>query len=174
VVVPGVEDAYVFGWLPDGQSYVLSGKEQGHKFHRGFVWNSSTNALRPITPEGSDREFAPTQGSQMLYRGPDRKWYAVSMSGGDPSAVPALQENDYLLQWGQDGHSVFLKEALSGAKLKISRVDLRTGARTVWKELVAPPGDRWVLQPQITPDGKSYAYTYHRDSGNLYRVEGLK
>jgi hypothetical protein len=69
---------------------------------------------------------------------------------------------------------VFLTESESGARLKIFRVDLGTGARAPWKEIVAPPGDRSVMDPVITPDGKSYAYRYYRSSGNIYLVEGLK
>jgi len=69
---------------------------------------------------------------------------------------------------------VFITESLSGARLKIFRVELRTGARALWKEIAALPGDQGVYNPRITPDGKSYAYTYFRNPGNLYLVDGLK
>jgi hypothetical protein len=62
--------------------------------------------------------------------------------------------------------------------LKVSRVDLITGKREHWREIV--PADPTALidveMPvfRMTPDGKSYAYTTWRYPSDLYLVEGLK
>ena len=64
--------------------------------------------------------------------------------------------------------------------LRIYRLDVSTGTRQFWKELVPP--DPSVLtdigsdpgQVRITPDGRSYAYTYWTFEGALYLAEGLK
>ena len=88
--------------------------------------------------------------------------------------VGFLKENDTPIRWTQDGHSMFVAESRSGARIKILRVNLDTGERAVWKEIVARSGDQRVSDPVITPDGKSYAYTHYRGSSDLYMVEGLK
>jgi hypothetical protein len=64
--------------------------------------------------------------------------------------------------------------------LRLHKLDLATGARQLWKELVPP--DPTVLidigsdpgQIRISPDGKSYAYTYWTFEGELYLAQGLK
>lgn len=175
VIVAGLEEeAYVQGWLSDGKSYVIRGKELGKKVFREFVWNPSTGALRPIAPEGISFGLVSTDGLQLLYCGPDMKWYAVSTSGGDARAVQGLKESDNPIRWGQDGHSVFVTEFHADWKLRIFRVNLETGERAVWKEIVVPPGDQTVGGAVITPDGKSYAYEHQRGSSELYLAEGLK
>jgi Tol biopolymer transport system component len=175
VTVTGLEEeAYVHGWLPDGKRYVMWGKERGKKVFREFVWNPSTRALRPITPESISFDLVSTDGLQLLYRGPDMKWYAVSTSGGDARAVRGLKESDNPICWGQDVRSVFVTESDANGKLRFLRVNLEAGERTVWKEIVAPPGDQRVGGAVITPDGRSYAYDHQRGSSELYLAEGLK
>lgn len=58
----------------------------------------------------------------------------------------------------------------------ITRVDLATGKRTPWKQIV--PADAAGVDAiggiAITPDEKSYVYSYGRTLSDLYVVEGLK
>jgi hypothetical protein len=58
---------------------------------------------------------------------------------------------------------------------RISLVDLATGRRSVWRELVPrdPAGIMNVYQPIVTPDGRTYAYGWHRAISDLYLVDGL-
>jgi hypothetical protein len=89
------------------------------------------------------------------------------------------RDGDVPLQWSADGRDLFVREA-DNLALRIFRLDLSTGARRFWKELVPP--DPTVLidigsdpgQIRLTPDGKSYAYTYWTFEGDLYLAEGLK
>ena len=55
-------------------------------------------------------------------------------------------------------------------------VDIETGVRRFWKELTPPdPAGVLAISPiLITPDGKSYVYSYRRQLDDLYLVENLK
>jgi hypothetical protein len=55
-------------------------------------------------------------------------------------------------------------------------LDVATGRRTLWKDILPPdPAGILGLWPiLITPDGKSYAYSYRRILGDLYLAEGFK
>jgi hypothetical protein len=58
---------------------------------------------------------------------------------------------------------------------KVFRLDLASGRKTLWKQLV--PGDSAgvaTIDPiLITPDGKTFVYGFHRTLADLYLVEGL-
>jgi len=98
---------------------------------------------------------------------------------GEPRPLPGYRDGDLPLQWSSDGRSLFVREA-GNLTLRIFALDVTTGARHFWKEL-APP-DPTVLtdiatdpgQIRLTPDGKSYAYTYWTFEGELYLAQGLK
>jgi hypothetical protein len=58
----------------------------------------------------------------------------------------------------------------------VNRVNIVTGERTLWKELIPDDaaGVSEVTQPLPTPDGRYYVYTYIRLISDLYLVDGLK
>jgi hypothetical protein len=76
--------------------------------------------------------------------------------------------------WKLDGESVFAANPWDGPVLRIYLVNLKTGTRTLWKEMRSAPGDESLSYPNITPDGISYVYQNRRVSGDIYLVEGLK
>jgi eukaryotic-like serine/threonine-protein kinase len=59
---------------------------------------------------------------------------------------------------------------------KVYRVELASGKKSVWKEIAPldPTGISTIGPVLMTPDGKTYAYGFHRTVGDLYLVEGLK
>lgn len=61
--------------------------------------------------------------------------HLYSVDGGPPEAIPWLEAGEMALNWSPDGHSVFLRERPYEAA-RIARLDLRTGRREPWKELM--------------------------------------
>ena len=63
--------------------------------------------------------------------------------------------------------------------LRIDRVEIPSGKRTPWKQL-APLDLAGVDTPgrggffAVTPDGRTYAYSYERSLSTLYLVDGLR
>jgi hypothetical protein len=55
-------------------------------------------------------------------------------------------------------------------------VDSVTGKRTLWKQIspADPAGVDAIQGIAITPDEKSFVYSYRRRLSDLYLVEGLK
>ena len=61
--------------------------------------------------------------------------------------------------------------------MTIFRVELESGRRTLWKTL--SPADPVGVEfaggaAVITPDGRSYCYSYLRRLGDLFILDGLK
>jgi Tol biopolymer transport system component len=164
-------------WLPDGERLLIEGQEPGGKI-RCYVIGLAGGAPRPITPEGTSFEAMT----------PDGKWVLCSAKGqavlypvenGEPRPLPRPPNPEVLeylgtLAWADDDHTVFVAE--SGVPARILRLDIHTWQKTLWKE-VAPAdiaGVRMVQPVLITPDGRSYVYTFRRVLSDLYLAEGLR
>jgi hypothetical protein len=84
--------------------------------------------------------------------------------------------SDDAVGWSEDGQTIW---ALAGRRLpaRIVRIDLATGKRTPWREIVDadPAGlNPTFMRLYVSDDGKSYASGYARTLSDLYLVAGLK
>jgi eukaryotic-like serine/threonine-protein kinase len=163
-------------WLVDGRRYVFSGKEPGHAA-RIYRQDSSDPKPVPISPEGIDPlvMILSPDGQQVVGIGPDEKAYAYPVAGGEPQVVRGIEPGEQPIEWSADGKAMYLYKP-GDLPAKVYRLDLATGHKILWKELI-PSDSAGVsrLGPIIiTPDGKSCLYGYHRVLSDLYLVEGLK
>jgi serine/threonine protein kinase/Tol biopolymer transport system component len=163
-------------WLPDGKGYVFAGNEPGRGV-RLYLQELSGGAPKPISPEGVDATaFAVSpDGQSVVGTGPDEKGYYYSISGGDPRVVNGMEPGDLPIIWNKDGKSLYLYRT-GEVPAKVFQLDLATGKKIVRKEIVPldPTGVSTIGPIQMTPDGKTYVYGFHRTLGDLYLVEGLK
>jgi serine/threonine protein kinase/Tol biopolymer transport system component len=163
-------------WFPDGKRFVFSGNEPG-KGVRLYTQDLSGGTPKPISPEGVDATaFAVSPDSQLVVgTGPDGKGYFYPVAGGDPRVVKGIESGDIPIIWGQDGRSIYLYRT-GEVPAKVYQLDLASGKKTVRKEIVPvdTTGVSTIGPIQMTPDGKTYVYGFHRTLGDLYLVEGLK
>jgi hypothetical protein len=132
---------------------------------------------RPLTPEGvswTGSSVSP-DGRSLLARGPDGRLAVYPVETGEPRPVPGMQPDEQPVGWTADGRSIFVTR-LSGVPGVISILDLASGQRTAWKELLPPDptGVEQVGPDVITPDQKAYVYSYRRALGDLYLATGMK
>jgi eukaryotic-like serine/threonine-protein kinase len=163
-------------WLPDGQRFLFSGKEPGHAA-RIYRQDSPDAKPVPVSPEGIDPlvlVLSP-DGQQVVGVGPDEKAYFYPVAGGEPKAVPGIEPGEQPIQWSDDGKTIYFYR-LGDLPAKVYRLDLSTGHKTLWKELMPSDsaGVSRIGPILLTPDGKSCFYGYHRILSDLYLVEGLK
>ncbi len=90
------------------------------------------------------------------------------------AGLPGLDDQDALIRFSADGNSLYV--AQGDLPIKVYRLDLATGRRELWKEIVPSDlaGLLYVRPPNLSADGKSYAYEYFRVLHQLFLVEGLK
>jgi hypothetical protein len=70
---------------------------------------------------------------------------------------------------------LFVSELEEPSFLKISRLDVSTGRKEVWKELRTPdPVGVSIATVVMTPDGATYAYSFQRDITTLFLIGGLR
>src|SRR3984893_5751440 len=163
-------------WLPDGKQFVFSGNEPGRGV-RLYLQDVNGGKAQAITPEGvNGTAFAVSSDGQLVAAiGPDLKGSLYPISGhGQPRVIPGLQPGDLATSWSQDGRALFVYQP-GEVPAKVYRVDLATGQRTLWKQLVPgdPAGVATIGPILVTPDGKTFVYGFHRTLADLYLVEGL-
>ena len=161
----------------DGRRIFCSGSEQG-RGSRLYVQGVDGSKPRPITPEGvtlSVAGAASPDGKTIAAFGPDRRLMLYPTEPGEPRAAPGVQADELPVRWTGDGRAIWVYRT-NQAPMKIFRVDMTTGERSLWKELTPPdPAGVLTMGPIVmTPDGKSYVYSYRRTLDELFLVEGLK
>jgi Tol biopolymer transport system component/predicted Ser/Thr protein kinase len=162
-------------WLPDGKQIVFSGNEAGHGV-RLYVENPEEAKARPITPEGVSPFFnISPKGDLVAGVGPDHKIYLFPVAGGEALPVAGTTPDEAPTGWSADGRSLYIFR-FGEIPARVSELDLSTGKRKPWRELV--PADSAGIDTirgiTITPDAKAYIYGYIRTLSDLYVVDGLK
>ena len=174
----GITQHGVFGWLPNGKEILFEGYD-GHSW-RIYLQDLDGGKPRPITPE-----ILPHTQQWANLISPDGKWlvgqdfegkvWLFPVAGGSPHPVQGLGANEGWVNWSTDGGSAYIRD-LGKVPTRVFRLDLSTGKKQPFIEL--SPGDPLGLASirsvRVTPDGKSYAYSYERALSELYLVEGLK
>ncbi len=165
-------------WFPDGKRILVAGSEPGHST-RLYVRDLEGGKLQPVTPENIETSV----GEDIL--SPDGKWISAAeagqnarlypVEGGAPRPISGIAEGDVPIQWTADGRSLYVRR-LDEMPARVFRLDLQTGRRELWKQIM--PADRTgvvkISGILPTPDGRAYGYSYMRILSELYEVEGLK
>ena len=146
---------------------------------RTYIQDIDGGLPEPVTPEGIVGILLSNDGRRIAAVDKYQQYYLYSIDGGEPSALDGYVEGDVLLQWSSDGRAIFLRDS-DDTRLSIYKLDLKTGTRTLWKQL-SPPYPAGLVgigadpgEIRITPDGQSYVYTFWTGLAELYLIEGLK
>jgi hypothetical protein len=174
----GVSPEQAATWLPDSKQILFAASEQGRGM-RLYVQSVEGGKPRAITPEGITSAlpgFAVTPDGKLVAAiGPDRKGALFPIEGGQTRPIPGLMDGEFPLRFSPDGRSLFVWRR-GDVPARVSRVDVETGRREVWKDLLPadPAGVERISNVLVAPDGKSYVYCYARLLSDLFVVEGLK
>jgi hypothetical protein len=167
-------------WLGDSKRIVFRG-DPGDDKSRGYLQEIPAGVPRAITPVGvSLAARAAVRDDNTILGRVGAAWMLFPIHGGAAQPVTALTPGDIPLQWSHDGRYVYTVDSTGQPKppaADVFRVDLRTGARVLWKTL--SPSDPVGVEDMrgtvsITPDGQSYCYSSMRRLGDLFVVTGLK
>ena len=166
-------------WSPDGRRIYFAGREASD-VRRTYVQDVDGGEPRPVTPDGFVGLLLSPDGQTLATVDRYGEYYLYPVDGASqPQPLQGYRDGDVLLQWGDDGRFLFIREA-GNLVLRLHRLEISTGNRQFWKELVPP--DPTVLvdigsdpgQVRISRDGRSYAFTYWTFEGELYLAQGLK
>ena len=163
-------------WLPNSKGFAFTGTEEGHGA-RIYVQDSLDGQPRAISSEGmAPLAIVPSpNGNEIIAVASDEKAYVYPISGGTARSVPGFQVGEQPIQWASDGRSIYTYRP-GELPAKIYRLDLISGQRMVWKELIPsdPAGVSQIGPVVLTSSASTYVYGYHRTLSDLYLVEGLR
>jgi hypothetical protein len=120
--------------------------------------------------------FLSPDKSSLLAQGPDRGWrlYPID-SGGSAIPVRGLTDHDIVVNWRDDGRSLFITAHNEDyKKLHVFVLDIATGRRKPYKTIEPPRMVDHINDLHMTTDGRAYAYSYSLSNSDLYIVEGLQ
>jgi eukaryotic-like serine/threonine-protein kinase len=175
----GIQQFTSYGWLPDGKEVYFSGND-GHGW-RFYIQDTEGGLPRPITPGISDRlpyyechRISP-DGKLIFARDTNGKAWFYPLAGGEPKAAPGWSPDDIWITWSADGRSTYAYHD-QRTFVAVYRLDVATGRRSLVATL-APndaAGVTSFISVALTPDGKSYAYSFDRTLSELFLVDGVK
>ena len=163
-------------WFRDGKRILFSGNEPG-KGVKLYVYELASGKSQAITPEGvNGTAFVISPDSQWVAGiGPDQKGYLYPVAGGEPRVIAGLNPGEQPITFSTDSRSLYVYQP-GELPARVDRLDVQTGQRTVWKQLMPsdPAGVETIGPILMTPDAKTCVFGYHRMLADLYLVEGLK
>ncbi len=179
--LPGVEAVGGANWFPGEERILVWASRPGEAF-RGYIIDLPNGSPRPVTPFGvtpplfssASHSLSP-DGRLLTATGGELGLALYPVDGGEPRAAPGALVTDVPIAWTDGGRSLLVRTPGELPAL-VHRLDLQTGLRDPWKELMPldPSGVLEILGVVTTPDRRFYAYTYLRLLTELYVLEGLE
>ncbi|MEJ2205667.1 MAG: protein kinase [Gemmatimonadota bacterium] len=165
------------GWLPGGGKLVVFGAAPNER-SRGWVVDVDDGAARAFTEEGVGvvwlAPIASPDGSRVIGYDAGGRPGIFPLDGGPAQEISGVTENDRVVQWAEDGRTVFLGRR-EGPTWKVRRLDLETGSSTHWADIA--PRETAGLRLSVlylTPNGRFWAHSYSRLLTDLYVAEGIQ
>jgi serine/threonine protein kinase/sugar lactone lactonase YvrE len=176
---PGWAQIAALGWMPDGKSvyFVANLKDGWHVWLQDLAGGAPKTITPAITPKQgySETHLVSPDGKLLFARDANAKPMLYPIDGGAPRAFPGFQPEDIWITWTADGKSAYVfHDAKSSAP--VYRIQLATGKRELVTTInVADPAGVTSMQAvRMTPDGKSYVYSYSREQSDLFVTQGVK
>lgn len=156
----------------DGRFMLFSGSENGRPARAWLLDLAGAAPPRAATPEGSGVAVLSPDGASVVTVDTEGK-LALSAIGGAPKEVPGALPGEIPLEWEVSGRALFLWDRTW--PVRIVRLDLASGSRSVWREL-APPDATGLLYGSVivTRDGQHYVYRVRRELSELNVAEGFE
>ena len=176
----GFKEFHYGSWFPDGRRILFTALEaREDAFLRSYVQDIETGVVYPVTEEGTVALRVSPDGKNVVALDPYGSYHIQSIDGGKPATpVKGLEPREEPIQWSADGRALYVRGPGDFAT-KLYRVEIASGRRRVWKEIVPsnPVGLVGIeVKPggvTITPDGKACVYTYWTTSEELLLMDWL-
>ncbi len=165
-------------YFPDGERLLIAANEEGKPVR---LYVQSLEAGGPRAVSGPGLRFAPP--SDVI--SPDGRTAAVTdgegrvvlfpLDGAEPRLAPGLEPGDVPMRWSLDGQALFVFR-FDELPAQVRRVTFDRPGREVVARIKPPDpaGVESIVAAQVTPDGRSWVYSYFQYRNDLHLVTGLK
>ena len=175
----GIRQIAQKGWMPDGKTIYFA-SDDGHGW-RMYVQDLVGGAPRNVTPLISvepahfESHVVSPDGKFAFARDLNGKGQLYSLAAGKPQSLPGWLPKDIWITWSADGRSAYVYHD-EKTSAPVYRLDVATGKRELVMTLAPTDssGVTAIVNVRITPDGKSYAYSFDRELSDLFLVENVR
>ena len=138
------------------------------------VLDIQSGRLTPVPGQRYITQVAPHANWGVVPGGSELR--ITNLGTGEMRSICSLRTGWSAVRWSTNGQELFVFEPGDDfATGNVSRINVQSGEQNPW--LTLHPSDnvgayllRWL---DLTPDGRSYAYTYQQDLSDLYILDGL-
>jgi Tol biopolymer transport system component len=173
----GIAPTHFCRFFPGGKSILFQGRV-GAGSLRFYTQDVEGGEPRPVSPDGVPNGLAAISpdGRFFAAQGPDSRIAIFPAEGGGPSRpLAGVEPGETPVLWSADGRAIYVTR-MSEAPARIFRIEVATGKRELWRTLA--PADRCgvieIDSVVMTPDARSYAFTYERLLVKVHAVDGLR
>ncbi len=167
------------GWMPDGKAiYFAAADGHGWRMYTQDIAGGEPHSITPpisLKQNHVETHLLSPDGKVIFARDVNGQGGLYAIAGGQSRAIPGWSAEDIWISWSADGRSAYVyhDEKTSAA---LYQLDLNTGKRELIKTLAPSDlaGVTAILNVRMTPDGKSYAYSFLRELSDLFLVEGVR
>lgn len=138
------------------------------------LFDTQSGALSPVPDNRHITLIAPDLTWGVVPGGSELR--LASLETGEVRSVCSLRNGWSPVRWSTSGNEIFVFErGKDYATANLVRVNIHTGEQNPWLALHPPDsvGVYLLAWSDVTPDGRSYAYTYQQDLCDLYILDGL-
>ena len=175
----GIQQIAHKGWMPDGKAiYFASDDGHGWRMYAQDLVGGAPHGVTPLISVESahfESHVVSPDGKFAFARDLSGKGQLYPLAGGEPQSLPGWLPKDIWITWSADGRSAYLYHD-EKTFAPVYRLDVATGKRELVMTLA--PGDSAgvtaIQNVRMTPDGKTYAYSYSRELSDLFMVEGAR
>jgi len=162
---------------PDGKRIFVQEHASGQP-PQLFVAAMEGGKVRPLAPKGfKGTPFGnpiSMDGNLAAVLDAEGKVFLCPTDGGALKPLDSLEQGEFPIQWSEDSRFLYTHR---GGELpaRIWRYEIATGKKELFKELspADPAGVGTIETILLTPDGRSYVYSYTHNLSDLYIVSGL-
>ncbi len=175
IAVAPLQDILWAYWHPDGRRVLINGAGPDQPVRTYLVDPGSGKPPQAVTPEGLWVVAMSPDGTRAALGGTGKPIHIATLANGNARELSGTRPGDRPSRFSADGRSLFVFRR-DEVPCKVWRVDLATGRRELFRELLPadPAGVVAVSEVQVLPDARGYAYSYFRLLSELYLAEGLR
>jgi Tol biopolymer transport system component len=168
----GLTDFYWARWFPNGRQILVVASDAAAIPH-SYIQDIETGKLDPIAEKGLLAMLPSPDERSVLIADPLGKFLLWPLDGRKGVQLKGITAEDRPIQWGPDGKFLYLRR-IDGVTLNIYRYNLASGQRQLWKTL-RPRDPAGIIgidvgrgELAMTPDGRSYVFTYWKAIRSLF------
>ena len=164
-------------WFPDGKRILFIGIQSGQG-SRDYILDIDSGKEAAVTPEGVRGTVLSPDGKFVVVTDSHNEQRIWSLDKGDSQPIKGLESNERAFAWSGNGKELYVSPAGGVGTLprRVLLLEPISGRKRPWR-ILAPTDITGVTNisfPVISPDGRTYAYTFNRKLGDLYVIRGVK